>query len=558
MNPESLDSKTLKLDFNERSDQVSVIAQESEYSDLWRYPQREQLEQQIADIYSLKPEQVFCSNGGDEAIMLLMRLIKETTKVILPLPAFSQYTWGVDSWQLDAILVSANSDLTINTSNTIQAIKQNPGAITIITRPNNPTGESIALETLLDIIENASVNQGIVFLDEAYIEFSDEEAVTIKLLSQFDNLVILRTLSKAYGLAGIRLGYILGSEILIEQFKTRSIPFNIPAPSIEIAKTALSQDNRQEVENYSEVIRKNRKKLLCWLNDKKIPVVESQANFVLLKLNNLQASAVKSFLAKNNLLIKTFPEGNSSIKQLGKCIRITIPYTLDRLLSLLEQALTPKLICLDMDGVLIDTSESYDQAVKATVEELSGQKISMEQIFSLRDQGGFNNDWVLSRALLETLNINVSLEKVTEVFQQFYLGDNNNGLVANEKPLIQKELIQTINKSQKTQFAVVTGRPRIEAQAGLSLIGLQTEALISLDDVTLPKPSPEGIKKLQCQFSNASWMCGDNPDDMQAAVASNSLAVGIGKRNVEALYQAGADIVLESINQLEDWLKPVK
>lgn len=89
---------------------------------------------------------------------------------------------------------------------------------------------------------------------------------------------------------------------------------------------------------------------------------------------------------------------------------------------------------------------------------------------------------------------------------------------------------------------------------GQSMIDLTKLDLMSLCDVKQGKPSPEGIQNLQRKYGGASWMCGDNPDDMQAAVASNSLAIGIGTNKVEALYAAGADVVLDNINELEQWL----
>ena len=240
------------------------------------------------------------------------------------------------------------------------------------------------------------------------------------------------------------------------------------------------------------------------------------------------------------------------------CLRITIPFELKRLLDMLEQSFQPQLICMDMDGVLIDTSGSYDQCVLATVKQLSGNQIPLESVEVLRRQGGFNNDWVLSKRLLDDAGFEFNLEKVTEVFQHLYLGENNDGLVANESALISSDMVSKINRTKSCRFTVVTGRPRLEAKSGQALINLAQLDLISLDDVEVAKPSPEGIQKLQQKYSSKSWMCGDNPDDIQAAVASNCLAIGIGENKIESLYQAGADVVLKDINELEKWLCPIK
>jgi len=547
----------LKLDFNERSDKVSPLAQDSKFDALWRYPVRQSLEQEIAALYDLEESQVLCTNGGDEAIMILMRIIKECRQLILPLPAFSQYTWGVKSWQLDARLIAPKSDLSIDLAMTLNAIGQTSQSVTIITRPNNPTGELIALEDLLSILETAQSNNGWVFLDEAYIEFSDsyfdQPAQLKSLLNQFENLVVLRTLSKAFGLAGIRLGYLLGSSRLVQEFELRCMPFNVPQPSLTIASQALAQSNRSEVKNYCQTIAENRHKLTQWLTKLGIEVLPSQANFILLRLANNQARAVQSFLAKNNILVRAFGES-----ELGDCLRITIPYQLNDIYPCLKQALAPELICLDMDGVLIDTSASYEATILKTVETLSGSRVKQDDIERLKNSGGFNNDWLVSQQLLSDNGVKLPLDRVIEVFQSIYLGDNGDGLVSNETPMIADSLIARCKAIRSCQFAVVTGRPRQEAIAGTRLIGLEALEIISLDDVEQPKPSAEGIKKLQNKFSKFSWMCGDNPDDMLAANKSNSLAIGIGRQNAETLYQAGADIVLDNINELEAWLCPIQ
>ena len=488
----------LKLDFNERSDSNNPLTEDFSYGEnLWQYPDRQPLEIRIAESFDLSAEQVLCTNGGDEAIMILMRIVKEMGKMILPLPAFSQYTWGVKSWDQNAIMVSPNDKLGIDIDATRNAIIDNPQAVTILTRPNNPTGESIGFDDLKSLIETAESVNGWVFLDEAYIEFASLESAAFGLLKQFDNLVILRTFSKAYGLAGIRLGYLLGSEKWINEFKQRCMPFNIASPTLTIAMRALDDTNQTEMNNYCEVIRRNRMTLSNWLTENGVEVFPSEANFLLMRFSASQAKAIQSFLSKNDILIRAFSE-----PELQGCLRITIPYQLEKLQQILAQCLRPQLICMDMDGVLIDTSESYDQAVIATVEQLSGTKVSIEQIESLRRQGGFNNDWVLSQALLSQLGRELELDQVTEVFQKLYLGEgsaaaqevtdistskttsittnkaeidnneNQSGLMANETKLISKQLVSLIKNQQMTEFAIVTGRPRQEAMMGQSMIDL--------------------------------------------------------------------------------------
>ncbi len=415
-------AKKLRLNFNERSDFISPLEEEYPFDGtLWQYPERQLLEAQIAEKFQLKNTQVLCTNGGDEAIMILMRIIKESSQMILPLPAFSQYTWGVKSWQLDCLQIPCHYDLSMNITATIAAISEN--SVTVITRPNNPSGEMISLGSLRKIITAAAEKNAWVFLDEAYIEFSDSQSVATNLLEQFDNVVILRTLSKAYGLAGIRLGYLLGPEKLITEFEKRCAPFNVPQPSLLIAAKALSEKNQTDMENFCKQIISNRQKLYQWFKEHNIPVLPSEANFLVLALPGIQSRAVAAFLERNNILVRTFNDD-----EMANCVRITIPYKLDNLQQLLSQALLPELVCLDMDGVLIDTSGSYDATIIATVKQLSGKDLNKSDIDKLKSAGGYNNDWVVAHKLLQDVGVNKTLPVVTEVFQKLYLGDNNDGL----------------------------------------------------------------------------------------------------------------------------------
>lgn len=551
----------LKLDFNERSDFPGewLESVKLDTSILWQYPEREVLEARLANYFSLSSDQVFCSNGGDESIYVLMRLVKEgcpmvgdrpaSGKLILPLPAFSQYTWGIQSWNIDTIEIAPQDNLAIDIDALKKAIANTPNSVVVLTSPNNPTGESIATETLIELLQLAQSNQSWVFLDEAYIEFSTQQSA-VDLLSRFDNLVILRTFSKAYGLAGIRLGYLLGSERLLNAFRTRAMPFNVPTPSLVIAEQALGTQAQSDMQNYTQTIQQNRQQLSDWLASVGINIIPAQGNFVFLKLGTQLATLLTRFLKRNNILVRAFTES-----YLEGCVRITVPYDLQPLLDVLTQVFDPDLICFDMDGVLIDTSNSYDNAIKATVKEFTGVEVSDNDINSLRSQGGFNNDWVLSQELVRLKGKDVDLDTITQCFQSFYLGQNNDGYITNETILVDQALTDRLQNRQQT-IAIVTGRPGDEASMGKQNLSQQFEywqqALqVSDDDVKNSKPDPEGILGLKSKLdTDKSWMIGDTPDDIQAATGSGSIAIGIGDENKDALLEAGADLVIDNVNQL--------
>ena len=546
-------SDPLRLHFNERPDCLTQIDKDMPFDQtLWRYPDRLPLEQALAEINQVKPNQVLATNGGDEAIMILMRILNEGADMILPLPAFSQYTWGIESWQLAPTILAADADLGIDQAGVLAAIKTypmaeqqltKPAAVVILTSPNNPTGEQLTNDFIKATLEAAATRNVWIFLDEAYIEFSQYGSDSAQWLTDYPHLIVLKTLSKAYGLAGIRLGYILGNAEVIAEFTTRCAPFNLPTPSIAIAQQALAPEIRAEVEGYCQTIQANRAELYNWLSDNEIPVINGEANFLILPLGEARAKLVSRFLARNNILVRQFGG------DLSHCVRITIPFNMDPLMTLLKQVFTPELICLDMDGVLIDTSDSYDTTIKAVVKQYSGQEIAFDDIQTKRNSGGFNNDWVLTKALLDDMGIDRTLEEVTDTFQELYIGTYS----ANEEPLLRSEFAQMMVQSTTPKFAIVTGRPLKEAQTGQSMVGLAALDVISMDCAPA-KPAPDGIIRLQGQYGKTSWMCGDNPDDIQAAQGSGSVAIGVRADDQQALYDAGADLVVASINELEQWL----
>jgi len=524
----------LKLDFNERADSLPTWLRDFKLdtTQLWKYPNRQEIEVLIAEKFNTSANNVFLSNGGDESIELLFKLCKLNNKsILLPLPAFSQYTHQLSIWGLDFITVDAQPDLSIDVKALSQQLKANQWLI--VTRPNNPTGECISEAVVLDLIHQAKQCGTFVFLDEAYVEFFQQDDAQNYGL-EFDHVISLRTFSKAFGLAGARLGYLLGNETLIAQFKKYAMPFNVNSLSLQTAKKALQ--NTEEMRVYCSNIAKNRQHIFDYLCSCGIEVFNGQGNFLLFKLNSQRQQILSSFLAKKDIQIKT------QVNDLPDCLRLTVPEDITELMQVFQTVFQPNLIAFDMDGVLIDTSGSYDRCILETAHSFSNNQFTNNMISALRAQGGFNNDWDLTQGLLAQAGTVVEIKKIIKTFQQFY-------------QVYKSEEINLLDNDDLFQghysTAIVTGRPKTEALDGVAQLNIKPDHIISADDVQHHKPSPEGLNNLKATTKkNRLWFCGDTVDDMQAGQAAEALCIGIGK-DAENLYQAGADIVLENINQLE-------
>ncbi len=553
-----MNKKLLKLDFNERSDKFPAWLKSNEIDaqKLWAYPDKASLSKMITQRFNLTEEQLLVTNGGDEAIELLFKLTRlQNKKLILPLPAFSQYWAGKDSWQLDAELIEANQDLTINFDAALAALESD--SVLVLTSPNNPTGETLTLQQIERAAYDAQQKGAWIFLDQAYIEFTGDDQTSLKLIEQFDNIVLLRTLSKAYGLAGIRVGYLLGAAKIIQQFKSLAMPFNISSPNLEFAKQAFSDSARLEVTAYCQQVKQNRQLVTNYLRDKGLSVIDSQANFVFVQGARQKLQLIDAACRQDDIQIKSQLVGLSEVNNDIQALRITIPYYLDRLLVALQLALEPQLLCFDMDGVLINTQKSYDQCIIETVKAFTNEVVSQDKLLAVRSRGGFNNDWKLAQQIILESGYKVDFESVVAKFQSFYSGSaTQQGLSEQEEPLITQAIVNRVfsGKRKALNTAVVTGRPKNEALQGLEKLNIKNTVLISDDDVELSKPDPEGINKAKKFFkAETCWMFGDAPDDMQAAKAAQVIAIGIANNDMtkDALLAAGADLIIENVNQLE-------
>ncbi len=253
-----------------------------------RYPdfQSDNLIEAYATYAGVSAEQVLASRGADEAIELLVRtfcLPGEDSIVINP-PTYGMYKICADTFNVNTIKVELNSDYQLDVDAIIAQKQSAQVKLVFICSPNNPTGGLMARDSIIAVLE-AYKNSALVVLDEAYIEFCPEGTVT-DLLSQYENLVVLRTLSKAFALAGIRCGFTLASKAIIDMMKKVIAPYPIPAPVEQLAVNALS---KQGIDNMrSQVATLNEQKQALTDALETIDCVERQlssdTNFVLAKL----------------------------------------------------------------------------------------------------------------------------------------------------------------------------------------------------------------------------------------------------------------------------------
>lgn len=545
-----------KLDQNERSEALphwleKALAQIPAQA-VWRYPDRRELEGAIAEKFDLDEDMVLAGNGGDELIQYLFAELAPGTRIIAPLPTFGFYREQADIWPVTPLFLPPNPDLSFDLDACRRAIRENPNSLFILIRPNNPTGEMLPRAQALELMALCGEVGTTMLLDEAYAEFADDDL--LDQLQANPHLIILRTFSKAYGLAGLRIGYFLADGARLNRMRHRVMPYNISGVSLHLGLAALKTNAEREVRTYCERVIENRRHLQALLTEWGIQFLPSQANFITMVLGDRRAEFVGKVLAARGFAVRTFNRA-----PITGCVRFSIPAETRDFEQVLAVALKPDLLCLDVDGTLIDVRESFDAAVIATVTHFTGSAPERSDILELRAAGGFNDDFQLSAELVRRRGVGVDLDALKDMFRTFYFGDDTQAGANQRERLLIKPALWAAWKQRVAagdlKMALVTGRDRREMAPGLALLDYPADQPVyTIDDVAVGKPDPEGILAAAARTGAANlWMVGDNLDDIRAAVAAGAVAIGVGE-NRAALEAAGAVAFYDDINALEDVL----
>lgn len=282
-----------------------------------RYPDSFQLKikKKIADINEVRSDIIFVGNGSDEAIDLLFRIFCEpkTDNIIICPPTYGMYK--VSAGINDVATKSANLTADFNLDlNAIERETDQNTKLIFVCSPNNPTGNSLQRNAVLQLIENFN---GIVVVDEAYVHFSDD-ASFVSEIRNFENLVVLQTFSKAWGLAGLRVGLAFANKEIIKLFNKVKPPYNVS----EIAQSAILKalSNKNEMDASVAEIINEREKLIEDLS--KLETVKkiypTDANFVLVK--TLEPNEIYRRLTEDGIVVRN----RDNVEMCEGCLRITI------------------------------------------------------------------------------------------------------------------------------------------------------------------------------------------------------------------------------------------
>jgi histidinol-phosphate aminotransferase len=517
---------------------------------LRRYPDVGPVRRRLAARFGVAEERVLVTAGGDDALDRLSRAVLEPGRtLLLPAPGFEmtrryaglagaevvELPWPGAEFPEEALIAALGPDT----------------GLVALTSPNNPTGAVIPWAQVARICAAAAEVGAVVLLDLAYVEFAADDPTQEALA--FDNVVVIRTVSKAWGLAGIRVGFALGPAEVLSWMAAAGAPYAVSAPSLALAAAALDAGDA-EMRSFTDAVREGRAALAGALETAGCDVVPSEANFVFAR--SPRAAWLADGLAGLGIGVRTFP-GKPGLED---ALRIAVPPTdggRARLVAGLDAVARPEVLLFDMDGVLVDVSRSYRAAIVAAAAAF-GVTVGPEDIRRIKATGDANNDWIVSQRLIEAAGVPAALGDVTAVFEAAYQGtDAAPGLWTQEPLLATDALLDAL--AGRVRLGVVTGRPRRDAERLLAAAGWadRFEVVVCMEDGPA-KPDPAPVRTaLAAMGVTRAWMVGDTPDDIRAARGAGVVPLGIcapGDTDTASLSSAGAARVLPTLDTLLELL----
>lgn len=295
---------------------VFLDANESPYENGYnRYPDPHQktLKAQVAALKGVAAENIFIGNGSDEAIDVLMRVFCEPREdnVVAIAPSYGMYKVAAAINDVEMREVQLGEEFSLPVEELLAATDEHTKMI-FLCSPNNPTGNSVPREQMLRLVEQFD---GVVVVDEAYIDFADAESLKSE-IAQYPNLVVLQTMSKAWAMAGLRVGLALATERVVELMSEVKYPYNINVATMAIVEELL----RQPIDDKVAEIRQQRALVEAALKQSAVvkKIYPSDANFLLVKVAD--ADAMYDFLIGKGIIVRN----RNRVKGCEGCLRMTI------------------------------------------------------------------------------------------------------------------------------------------------------------------------------------------------------------------------------------------
>ena len=520
----------IRLDFNENTLGFPEHFPEIEATHLVTYPEYADLISQLARYLNLDPNRLLITNGSDEGLFVAaFTFLENGDKALVNSPTFAliPHYMRLCGATVTEVPVRDNLEPDLETIE-VELIDTK---LAMFASPDNPTGGTLPLATLENWLRQFPDTMFV--LDEAYFEYYGQTAIHWSA----PNLIVSRTFSKAWGLAGLRLGLLVADEQNIEWMRRVRSPYSVNAVAVQSLLRFLP--HAHQVQQQADAAMQRKASTMKQLRQRGYQVHAGAANFFLLWAGPF-AKLLSHYLSQHGILTRD----RSSLYKMGGSVRISVGSQAEnaKLLEKIDEFHRSHALLFDLDDTLVDTSKSYD----AAVEQLTG--CTHQELQNLRAEGGFNDDWTAAHELLKRKNKPEPLELVIQKGKEIYAQLAPTA----ETPYFQEEWLQSWRKRHRT--FIFTGRPRDEYD---SIWGERLrphfDDVLCLGEHGLPgKPAPDGLHHLMQKHQlQGGIYIGNSVDDMRAAKAAGLFAIGITtNQSPETLRRAGADLIVDSLGAI--------
>jgi len=326
------DAKVIKLNTNENpyppSPAALRVLQELPGELLRRYPDPMggAFRQAASQVLGVPADWILVGNGSDDLLTMIMRACTEPgRRVVYPMPTYVLYRTLAQIQDAEVVEVPYQEDYSLPIEQLIEA----QGAVTFIASPNSPSGTAAPVELLDKLAMQLS---GVLVVDEAYVDFAESDA--LELVKKYDNVIILRTLSKGYSLAGLRLGFGVANPVLLEGLIKVKDSYNVDAVACAVGASAIADQTHKNTN--AQKIKASRTQMAEALHELGFDVLPSQANFLLARFPSGNAERLYQMLKQRGILIRYFNQ-----PRLADKLRITVgtPEQNETLIQVLDEVL---------------------------------------------------------------------------------------------------------------------------------------------------------------------------------------------------------------------------
>ena len=548
----------LKLDSNENiygaSSNVLSAIKNIDLSSISLYPTYGKTLDKLSQKYDIKKENILLTNGCDEAInVILNTYLNPQDEILSYYPTFVMPQIYGEILGASIKLIDYDEKFIFDYKK-IESNISNKTKIVYIATPNNPTGE-IVKASIIEILLQKFPN--ILFIiDCTYINFSYNATFMdyIDLVKKYNNIAIIKSFSKDFALAGLRFGLVLADFKIINNLKKVIPPYSVNTISLNCAISALNDEKR--IEEIKEQNSLARKALFETLNEKGFKPYESEGNFIFCDFNSYSKFYYEKF-KKSGIIVRDFPKSSNY----SNFLRITVP-KLGGVKYISELLNKKDVLIFNLDGIIVDSTESYLKTIIKTVEHFTDREISLKEVLNAKNLGKMSCNWETVKYLLSTYDKDIELSEIITVFFFFFTK-----YIDNEKLLISKETFVELSKDY--DMVIFSGRLMDEVKYTLEKFDIDKYFYFYITSDDLPrnmlKPNPKGVYEIlkHCPHKTITHL-GSSVDDIIAANSANINVIGIippfTNENImiNNYRHLGVSHILNDVKNINSFLQDIK